>query len=287
MLVFDKHFDSTHLPFDRQVWNSVFDGLSSFDTKTAEFCRGCFFWSDGREKDIDSVFDFYETMRQDWINQQFNETLKPLPLPLPQLTVLIEGIDGSGKDTFAKFLFESLTRLFHRKNGGSVSIVGLPSSAIEFGQDCRRFIEEGSASIPACEMGSMLKSNRCRSLDRFKADHPGIQILIRGEWTERATMERVYGIHEEPGPCEGVDMVIFVKTRPIIARKRVESRGTRITWRETLPELEFFNDFYWNSFLRTQDAFLVENDVDSMDNLRVQAIQLAHVIYRRISALGT
>ena len=284
LLISDKHFYSTHLPFDRKSWKVVFEQIRGFDCHTADFCRSCFFWSDGRDKDIDTVFDIYESLCRDWKNRQDSNSHPTIPLP--QFSILIEGIDGCGKDTFAKMLFESLTMLFNQTNGRSISIVGLPSSESSYGRECKYFVEEGKTPFPRKQMASMLEQNRLESLDRIKTRHPGIQLFVRGEWTEHATMERFFGLKSKSSSCVGMDLIVFVKTRPDIARKRIEARGTRITWRESLQELMFFDDFYWNSFLRTRSVVLINNDSDSIHGLEAQSKQLAASIYRKFAKEG-
>ena len=51
----------------------------------------------------------------------------------PNMKILIEGIDGSGKDTFAKFLVEELKKRFRYNETSKISVLGEPNSKLTFG----------------------------------------------------------------------------------------------------------------------------------------------------------
>ena len=81
----------------------------------------------------------------------------PVPKEIPNKNILIEGIDGSGKDTFAEMLLGYLKMVSIKSATKSISLVGLPSSHAIYGMQCKKFIEDADVSTNYNDMKRMLK----------------------------------------------------------------------------------------------------------------------------------
>jgi len=166
-------------------------------------------------------------------------------LRMPERFLLIEGIDGSGKDTFAELCAERIKARFAFHPAAPLSIVGQPAFRFDPHGMIRRLIEHGEADCPFDMMCDLLTENRRRHEAEI-AGHRGITICIRGLLTDLATLARVYG--RMPGHLLGqgraIDRLIVVDVDPDEACERIRRRGRLPDWRETPENLRFFRDFY-------------------------------------------
>lgn len=201
-------------------------------------------------------------------------------LPAPMLRILIEGIDGSGKDTFARFLAIELKRRFFYGKNSTISIMGQPDSSMPYGQEAKRFIEnldyESKESvIKAINENRTASENKIRSMQ-------GICILIRGLVTDIATFHHVFP-DENISSIKGNttwDYYIIIDTDENTADARITRRKTPRTWRESIEHLRYFREFY----LSFENPLLPEKIV--IENISFAAMKdaaerLANEIYAK------
>lgn len=167
-----------------------------------------------------------------------------IKLPAPRLRILVEGIDGSGKDTFVHFLVVELKRRFRYCDGSPISVMGQPDSSLPYGTEAKRFIEdlvyESKESVIRAIHG-----NRAASEDKIQAMQ-GICILIRGLVTDFATFHHAFPDDDtELGEGNIVwDFYIVIDVKADVADERIRKRGLQRTWRESLKYLSYFREFY-------------------------------------------
>ncbi len=162
----------------------------------------------------------------------------------PKLRILVEGIDGSGKDTFVQFLTVELKRRFRYSESSTISIMGQPDSSLPYGTEAKRFIEDLDYKSKASVLRA-IRRNRAASEDRIQTMQ-GICILIRGLVTELATFHHAFPNDDtEVGEGNIVwDYYIVIDVDVDVANKRIEKRGIQRTWREYPEYLSYFRDFY-------------------------------------------
>lgn len=195
------------------------------------------------------------------------------------MKILIEGIDGSGKDTFAKFLVEELKKRFRYNETSKISVLGEPNSKLTFGVDAKRFIETGKGNNPS-EVQKILIGNRHAS-EKYLETLSGITILVRGFVTDKATYKIVFS--EEADVGEGYrikkwDKYIVIDTPASIADERIEKRAQPRTWREELKYLNLFREYY----LAYEDALFEEKIIivnEDIERLKKAATEMAEDIY--------
>lgn len=276
----DKHFETKYIPLEKNVWEKFFDCISTLPDDKQSFCWKSFFWSDDRKKDLQLFFknldDSYQAL--------FSRTTSALsPKSIPQANVLIEGIDGSGKDTFAFFLVEYLHALFFQQDGRSISLIGLPSSKAIYGTQCKCFIENADKSFPYDDIKSFLSQNREDFCAYINTVYPGLHIFVRSILTEQGTLSCLYPNHiVSINNCgvSKIDLCIIINADPILARRRIEKRGKKETWRESLHYLDYFNHFYLNHSDAFPETMIVNNLSDSIIELQSQALKIATHIYK-------
>ncbi|MBC9784305.1 AAA family ATPase [Heliobacterium chlorum] len=159
--------------------------------------------------------------------------------------ILIEGIDGSGKDTLANYLKEAIYEHFRYDPSSTLSIVGQPSYRFDESGEVRKFIEEGIVSLPYAEMVEKLSANR-RLHEQYLSKYKGIILCIRGLLTDLATLANRFGREHKGnlGQKIQIDELIILDTSPEVARQRIVERAIPTTWRESLEHLNFFRDYY-------------------------------------------
>lgn len=202
-------------------------------------------------------------------------------LPVPDVYILVEGIDGSGKDTFARYLTDCLKQRFCYSKTASISVTGQPVSELECGSEAKKFVEE-------LEYTSEAQVRHCLCVNRIAAEQyisslSGIKLLIRGLVTDKASFNYVFKKEVNLGEGEIIkswDYYILVKTAPETADERIERRGVARTWREHLEQLRYFADYYaeYDNELFASKR-VVENT--SFEQLRECARILADEIYVR------
>lgn len=164
-------------------------------------------------------------------------------LPTPRMRILVEGIDGSGKDTFVRFLAVELKRRFRYGEDSTISVMGQPDSSLPYGTQAKRFIEDLGYESKESVIRAM-SANRAAFEDKIRAMQ-GICILIRGLVTDLATFH--YAFPDDAGPGEGNiawDYYIVIDAKANVADERIGKRGIQRTWRESLGRLSYFRDFY-------------------------------------------
>lgn len=182
---------------------------------------------------------------------------------LPNKFILIEGIDGSGKDTFASFLATTLKEKATYHPDHTLSIVGQPAFRFDNSGILKRFIEDGETSTSYEETVRLLKKNRTAH-ENYLTQYGGTKLCIRGLLTDMGTLERLYGKHTvNLGHNIPIDKVIIIDVDPTIARKRIVKRGIPETWRESLSHLTFFRNFFLNtaaSLNPSTDTIIIKNE---------------------------
>lgn len=199
-------------------------------------------------------------------------------LPAPRLRILVEGIDGSGKDTFVQFLAVELRRRFRYGKGSTISVMGQPVSSLPYGTKAKRFIEDLDYKSKESVIRAML-GNRAASEDMIRA-MPGICILIRGLVTDLATFHHAFPDDDvEPGDGNIVwNYYIVIDAKVDVADERIGKREAQRTWRESPEYLSYFRDFY----IRFESPAFIEKIIlenTSFAALKYAAERLANKIY--------
>ncbi len=198
----------------------------------------------------------------------------------PNLNILIEGIDGSGKDTFARYFARELKHRFLFSEESTISITGEPNSKLEYGAEAKKFVEDLVYEGNEKTVKDFLTKNRIAAEKEIK-DLSGIKILIRGLVTDKATYYKVFKKEETLGENEQIhkwDLFIVVDVSPEVADERIEKRNIPRTWRESLEYLRYFREYYLNY---NNDIFIEKIIIENIDvqNLKKKAVELADRIY--------
>lgn len=203
---------------------------------------------------------------------------------LPQKFFLIEGIDGSGKDTFAQILFTKLKEKFYYDLKYQVSIVGQPRSDCDFGIEALQFIEDKTYNEDCDDVINILTKNRICTEKKFN-EFKGITICIRGLLTDIATLKYEFREIEKDMTLLGhnniIDKLIIIDIDASIADERIENRGTPRTWRESYANLQYFRKFYlnYNSGLYKEKIIIVS---ESIPVLNTNAQKIVDELYHEI-----
>ena len=212
--------------------------------------------------------------------QNITQTKSLRKIITPTFRILVEGIDGSGKDTFVKILSEELKRRFKYDKDSRISITGEPNSKLDFGVEAKKFIEYIDFFGDNNYVKDILIKNRI-SDEKQLIKLPGIVIVIRGFVTDKATFFRVFNNDEYLGEGEIIkqwDKYIVVDIDPHEANSRISKRGIPRTWRETIENLEYFRNFYLtynNKIFKNKE--IIYND--NIKYLHEKSIDIANEIY--------
>ncbi|WP_378957067.1 hypothetical protein [Pelosinus sp. sgz500959] len=182
--------------------------------------------------------------------------------------ILIEGTDGSGKDTFASILVDKLKERFLYDENATLSIVGQPLSKCKRGEEALSFIEDKKNNYSKDVVGQILTENRIDT-EKYFNKLGGITICIRGLLTDLATYYHVFG--EEAASNLGqtimIDKLIIVDVDSKIADNRITERGLPRTWREYFEYLVYFRDYYlkYESQLYREKIVIENIDLNQLD----------------------
>ena len=199
-------------------------------------------------------------------------------LPAPRLRILVEGIDGSGKDTFVRFLTMQLKHRFRYDAGSTISVMGQPDSSLPYGTQAKRFIEnldyESKESVLQAIHG-----NRAAFENKIQTMQ-GICILIRGLVTDLATLHYAFP-DDYVGSGEGNitwDYYLVIDAKADVADERIGKRGIQRTWRESPESLYYFRNFYL-TFESPVFAAKIVLENTSLAALQYMAEKLGNAIY--------
>lgn len=167
------------------------------------------------------------------------------PRTLGRANVLVEGIDGSGKDEFVKRLVRILKGRFVYTPEASLSVVGQPAFCFDDTNLVRALIERGEARVSLEETIQCLSENR-RQHEAYLARYSGVVICLRGVITELATLARLFGNDAlvDLGQARPIDLLVVIDADPVVARKRILGRERPPDWRESPENLVFFRRFF-------------------------------------------
>lgn len=147
-------------------------------------------------------------------------------LEIPDCLILVEGIDGSGKDTFVRFLDDEFKKRFKYSNERSISILGQPDSHLSCGKSAKKFIEDLVYSNKH-EVQQALYTNRIQFEKKIK-NSPGICLVVRGIGTDRATYDFVFKNNTdtlgENIVIKSWDYFIVINVNPETANERIEKK---------------------------------------------------------------
>lgn len=271
-----------HLPFSRDKWKKAVETLKtqSHNGDLLQLFKGLF-WADSREKNLDVFFDEWtrlaiasQGLSAELLTMLYRATASEDIAPLrylPDIEVLIEGVDGSGKDTFAYYMCEYIKGRVIRGDH-SISIVGDPSSVEQYGTEVKRFVEDAEIVYDYKEICRRLKENRLAHHKRLKCTYPGLRLFVRSVLTEVATLRILF-------PDELVDRadvsnfakVVVVKVDPNVANVRIENRGKPRTWRESPRFLRRFDELFSEQVNGLPNVIIVENSSDNEIELKTKA----------------
>lgn len=226
----------------------------------------------------------YESVSQIY-NEEFivanNEKIEIKPKKItPNLHILVEGIDGSGKDTFVQYLATALKKRYMYTETSRISILGQPSSKGVNGVDAKKFIEDLKYSGDEENVKNLLESNR-KDCELKMLNIPGVKIVVRGILTDKATFIKEFGHDCNLGEGTVIskwDKLIVIDIDPKEADRRIEKRGIPRTWRENLNYLKYFRNYYLNYESKLfADKLVIYND--DLRKLERAAEKLADEIY--------
>ena len=274
--------EGLHLQFSRDKWKNAVSVLKTHACKEDldRLFKGLF-WADPREKNLDVFFDEWvklavssKGLSTDLLNMLYmatNSTDTTSTRRLSDLEILIEGIDGSGKDTFARYMCEYMKERVIR-GPYSISIVGDPSSGEKYGHEVKRFIEDAEIVYDYKETCRRLKENRLAHHYALKHNYPGLRIFVRSVLTEVATLQILFsGESVENADVSGFAKVIVIKVDPSVADIRIENRGKQRTWREHIKFLRCFDKLLLRQVCGSPNLIVVENSSDNETELKIKA----------------
>lgn len=199
---------------------------------------------------------------------------------IPQMRILVEGIDGSGKDTFVDFFSQELRKRFLYDSEYGISIMGQPDSSLAYGVEAKKFVENLDYTGDFENVKKVLIKNRVAS--EFKIDsNKGITILIRGLVTDKATFDYVFDMDINLGEDSVInkwDKYIVISVSPEIADKRIDDRGIPRTWREQIKFLRYFDDYYKKYSNKIFDEKIIIENTE-LFKLKQVAKEMADDIY--------
>lgn len=165
-------------------------------------------------------------------------------IKIPSCFILIEGIDGSGKSTLAEHLITAMKERFAYHPSATLSLVGQPCSGLPGGVQAKRFVEFADLSFGFETTASFIRKNRTAH-ELYLSQFGGTIFCVRGLLTDMATFYRLFGmVPDDLGERRIIDRLIIVDIEPALAHRRILERNIPSTWRESIDNLEYFQQFY-------------------------------------------
>lgn len=251
--------------------------LNNYGNEYANIFASCILFGDNESNNIDYISNNYlndkimDSLNKFAHNNNFNINKNFKKNILPNSFILIEGIDGSGKDTFANLLAVKIKERFRYIENYPLSIIGQPYSKFKYGVEAKSFIENLDIEYEKEKIIKYLTENRIES-EKYINSLGGVVICIRGVLTDIATFN--YAFNENTnntfGVCTNIkciDKLIIIDVDENEANDRIENRNIKRTWREYLPQLKYFRDFYlkYNSNYIKEKIIINNNDYNKLE----------------------
>jgi thymidylate kinase len=196
---------------------------------------------------------------------------------LGRANILVEGIDGSGKDEFVRMLSAELKARFVYNPAHTLAIVGQPAFRHDSTGQVRALIEQGERCCSLEQAIELLTLNR-QLHEAELSQYGGVVICLRGVLTELATLTRLFGDATllTLGQSRMIDLAVIIDANPDEAYVRICRRARPPDWRETPEHLAFFRNYYLEhtelGFIRERIVF--RND-GTLADLKAFAVSIA------------
>lgn len=193
---------------------------------------------------------------------------------LGRANILVEGIDGSGKDEFVRMLSAELKARFTYNPAHTLAIVGQPAFRYDSTGKVRALIERGEKCCSLEQAIELLTRNR-QFHEAELSQYEGVVICLRGVLTELATLTRIFGdvTHQTLGQSRNIDLAIIIDADPDEAYGRICRRTRPPDWRETLEHLAFFRNYYLEhtelGFIRKHIVFCNDGTLSDLEAFAV------------------
>ena len=164
---------------------------------------------------------------------------------LGRANILVEGIDGSGKDEFVRMLSAALKARFAYNPSRTLAIVGQPAFRHDSTGQVRALIERGERCCSLEQAVELFTRNR-QLHEAELSQYGGVVICLRGVLTELATLARLFGdaTPQTLGQSRVIDLAVIIDADPQDAYVRICRRTRPPDWRETPEHLAFFRSRY-------------------------------------------
>lgn len=201
---------------------------------------------------------------------------------LGRANLLVEGIDGSGKDEFVRMLSTVLKARFAYNPACTLAIVGQPAFRYDSTGQVRALIERGERCCSLEQANELLSRNR-QLHEAELSQYGGVVICLRGVLTELATLARLFGdaTPRTLGQSRIIDLAVIIDADPQEAYERICRRTRPPDWRETPEHLAFFRSCYLE---HTELGFIRERIVFRNDGTLADLEAFAGHIADRLEA---
>lgn len=216
-----------------------------------------------------------------WSKQKANIESDPTRY-LGRANILVEGIDGSGKDEFVRMLSTELKARFVYNPAHTLAIVGQPAFRHDSTGQVRALIEQGEKCCSLEQAIELLTRNR-QLHEAELNQYGGVVICLRGVLTELATLARLFGdvTPRTLGQSRMIDLAVIIDADPDEAYVRICRRARPPDWRETPEHLAFFRNCYLK---QTELGFIRERIVFRNDGTLADLKTFAVHIVDRLGA---
>ncbi len=201
---------------------------------------------------------------------------------LGRTNILVEGIDGSGKDEFVRMLSTTLKARFAYNPDHSLAIVGQPAFRYDGTGQVRALIERGEKCCSLEQAIELLTRNR-QLHEAELSQYGGVVICLRGILTELATLARLFddAALRTLGQSRMIDLAVIIDADPQDAYVRICRRTRPPDWRETPEHLAFFRRYYLE---HTKPEFIREHIVFRNDGTLADLDAFASYVADRLEA---